>query len=35
MSGKFWTVDPTESLPIRMGEEGAAAWEPRTVVDMV
>ena len=31
---KHWTSEPSEPLDIKMGSSGAAAYLPRTVVDV-
>lgn len=35
MPGKYWTINPQECLPIRMGDKGVSAWPARTVGELV
>ena len=31
---KHWTTEPSEALDIKMGSSGAAAYLPRTIIDV-
>lgn len=31
---RHWTTEPTEALDIKMGSSGAAAYLPRTIIDV-
>ncbi len=34
MASQHWTTDPNVSLDIKMGSSGAAAYPPRTIIDV-